>query len=1077
MRTKFNVILTLFLAFTVQLTFAQQKTVTGTVSDEQGLPLPGVNVLIKGTSSGTQTDFDGNYTINVAQGQTLSFSYVGFTSKEKEVGASNTIDVTMETSSSELAEVVIVGAMGIKRTADAVTSAQQQVTSEELNRGNNQNAIEALNGKVSGLVITNTNSGVNDENTIQLRGTRSITGNNEALIVIDNVISDAATFSTLPPEIIESVNVIKGAQGAALYGSSGVNGAIIVTTRKGSESGLQIEYNGSLEFESTAFVPKRQNRYGQGWYNSRDQYENGAWGPAFDGSKTAIGLPMYDYNGDGAITLDGLGWGSGTPETGDNPAAMVGPYEAGKNYVKDFFDTGAIINNGITLNAGNEDQYALLNINRSSKDFIIGGDTRKKTSVLLKAGSTIENFTVSGSVNYIRTDTHLSPVMFDESAQQDPIYWHLLQAAPGVPVTKYKEYPDNAYAWNAYYQNPYWRTKHVRENRQNNLFSLTGNLAYEFNKNINVRYTGNLRTRNTDSQSHRDAFSTDIYDGPGAAAISGISSAYFLDKRASWDYYGDLLFNFDYDLSDDFNFKANVGHSYQEHRYSLMENGGTNLEVDGVYNMSNVTQPLPASDLANNFYRRNLNAVFANIDLAFKDYLFLNLTGRNEWSSTLSNDNNSYFYPSAGLSFIPTKAWDIEGDVLSYLKIAGSWTKVGNSSSVDWYDINPNTILGSGYPFDGHNSYRDNMSPADPQIKPEFVTTSEVNLDVGLFHDRVVLNGAIYQEDTKDMITQQSVSSASGLSSQLINIGKMRGRGAEINLKLTPVRTSDWKWDIRVGYSYNESIVKKVSDDADEVALGSLGSLFGVYAQKGSSFPLLKSSMMKRNDQGSIIIDPSTGNPEITSKLFNVGVGVPKNIYNFNTSISYKGLTLAATADLRLGSKFFAYVKNGMAFNGTLLESGQLDREQGGFVMENSVIPDGKGGYVENTDVKTGGNDYNAVNDYYSSFYGDVGENYLTDGWALKVRELSLSYDLPKDIVSKVNLRGVSFGVHARNPFRKFASNNQNFADPETSYLSPESSYLSGSAKTSAYPSANGIAYPGQYPSTKVYGFSLNIKY
>ncbi len=1073
MKTKLSYFLTFVFAFALPLVFAQAQTmqISGTVSDEDGIPLPGVNITIEGSNTGTSTDFDGKYSISASQGNTLLFTFVGMQDQYVEVGQDNTIDVTMQLGS-QLGEVVITGALGIKRSADATTTAQKVVSAEDLNIGKNPNAVSALTGKVSGLRITNTSSGVDDNLNIQLRGMRSITGNNEALIVIDNVISDAATFETLPPEIIQDVNVIKGAQGAALYGSDGVNGVIIVTTKKGtgSENKLQIEYNGSVEFESTAFLPKRQNRYGQGWYNERDQYENGAWGPAFNGETTATGIPMYDYDGDGLISLDGIGWGSGTYETGDNPAAMVGPYERGRDYIKDFFETGTTLNNGVTISAGDREKYAMVNINRSSREFIIKGDERKKTAALFKGGIKTGKFTLDGSVNYIRTDMHQSPVMFDESDQQDPIYWHLLQAAPGVPVTAYKDYPDNAFGWNLYYQNPYWRMKHVRENRQTDLVNLVGSLAYEINDHINVSYRGNLRKRTSSSQSHRDAFDNSMYVGPGAAASSNISSAYFLDKKDWWDFYGDLMVNFDYDLSEDIHLGANVGHNYQEHRFSIMENGGNNLEVEGVYNMRNVTQPLPAGELDNDQFRKNSHSVFANIDLSYKNYLFLNATARNEWASTLVTSNNSYFYPSVGVSFVPTKAWDFGGEVLNYLKVAGSWTRVGNTSSVDWYDINQKAVLSSGYPFNGNNSFRDNMSPADQNLKPEFVSTTEFNLAAGFFNDRVVVDAAVYQADTKDMITQRTVSSTSGLSSQLVNIGKMRSKGAEVNLMVTPIQNKDWQWDVNVGYAYDESRVQKVTNEASEVSLITLGSIFGVFAQEGSLFPLIKTSMMARDDQGRIIINPDTGNPEVTSKLENAGIAVPKSIYNFGTKVRYKGFTLGAVADLRLGSKFIAYIKNGMAFNGSLLESGQLDREQGGFVMPNSVIPDGNGGYVPNTDVKTGGDNYNSVNDYYSSYYGNIGENYLTDGRAFKLREISLSYTFPTKWVSQLGLREVTLGGYARNPFTKFASQNQNFADPETSHFTDSS--VDGYSQN-----ALGIAYPGQYPSTKTYGFSLNIKY
>ncbi len=949
-------------------------------------------------------------------------------------------------------EVIVTGALGIKRTADAVTSAQQQVTTEQLTLAGNPNAVQALSGKVAGLQINQTNSSVNSTSRIQLRGIRTITGNNDALIVIDNVISNATVLETLPPDVIESINVIKGAQGAALYGADGVNGAVIVTTKQGSKRGLSINYDATMDFESVAFVPKRQTRYGQGWYNARDQYENGAWGPRFDGSNTAYGVPLRDVNNDGIIELDGIGWGDGLSP--DGASAIFAPYSARPDELKKFFRTGALYNNSITLNAGDSDKFALLNITNTVRDFIIQDDNFEKNSVLFKGSSRIGKLTVQGSVNYIRTDTKQSPLMFDEG-QDDSIFWNLLQSSPDIPIRQYSQYADNAYAWNIYYQNPYWRIKHVRGKSKSDYYNVIAGLNYDLNENISVRYTGNLQQRYTSTQNTRDGFDTDMY----TEDISGISSALFINKRDWYDYYGDLLINFNYDLTDDLNAKLNVGHNYQDHRYSVMQNGGTNLEIPGIYNMSNVTQPLPASSLSNGDYRDNSHSVFANLDLSYKNFLFLNATARNEWSSVLPKDNNSYFYPSVGLSFVPTKIWDFGGDVLTRMKISGNWTRVGNSSAIPRYRINKSTVLGSGFPFDGNNSYRNEMTQADKDIRPEFVTTKEINLDLGFWRDRITLDGSIYEQDTKDLITDQRVSSASGINYVLINIGKMRSRGAEINLGITPVKTSKIRWDINAGYSYTESRVLKVSDDTDEVAITAFTN-FGVYAQAGSLFPLIKTSMMERDDQGRIIIDADTGNPLITSQLLNAGVAVPKSIYNFSTNLRLGDFKIGAVADLRFGSKFIANVINGMAFNGTLYESGQIDRENGGFIMPNSVIMDASGNYVPNTTIKTGGDDYNGVNDYYSSIYGTIGENYLIDGDAFKIREVSLSYSLPKTVLYGTPLQELTIGVHARNPFQKFASNNLNYADPETSYYSTP-----------------GIAQIAQYPNTKVYGFSVNVKF
>lgn len=1057
MELNLNRLCLLALAFIGHFVLGQAQTmqISGTVTDGNGVPILGVNIIIEGTSLGTSSDFDGKYSISANQGQILNFTSVGFQDQKITVGNESIINVTMIEGT--LLDEVIVMALGIEKTPDAVTSSQQIISSETLNRAANPNAVEALTGKVAGLRISQTASTVDASNSIQLRGMRSITGNNEALIVIDNVKSDADVFASLPADAITSINVIKGAQGAALYGADGVNGVIVVNTVKGSRSGLQVTYNGSIDFEEVSYLPKRQTKYGQGWDHARDQYENGAWGPDFNGETTAYGIPMYDYDGDGIITLDGLGWGAGTPSSGDNPAAFVGPYIARPNEIKKFFDTGLNYKNSITLNTGSDDKFLLFNLEHNRRDFIIMNDNMDKTSVLLKTGAKIDRFSLNGGFNYIRTDVRQTPIRFGGSAGA-AIYSNLLQSGPDIPITWYKQYPDNKNSWNIYYLNPYWTIKHLRENRTRDFFAATANMGYEINDNISVQYTGNLRRTFDGSKSHRDSFSGAHYS-PGY--VSDIASGYFERDRDWFNFYGDFMINLKYDLSPDWHFTANLGHNYQEDRYETTENGGLSLQVEGVYNIANVTQLSPLSELDNGHFRKNSHALFANVDFNYKDYLFLNATGRNEWSSVLPKSNNSFFYPSVGVSFIPTKAFDISGNTLDRVKVSTNWTQVGNSSAVDWYIINKTTRLGSGYPYQGINSYINYMRPADPNIKPEFVTTLEFNVEADFFDHRVTFDASIFQQDTKDLITKQTTSSASGIESQLINIGKMRAKGAEINLGFVPVRTPDFEWDFNVGYSFNESRILKVSDDTNEVALET-GSSWGIYAQEGALFPLIKVTKMERDPEGRIIVNPNNGNPLITSSLENVGTAIPKSIYNFATSFSYKNFKLSAVADLRLGSKIIAQNISTLAFTGTLLETGDFDRNQGGGVLPNSVIMDSNGNYTENTSVKTGGDNYATFLNYYSSIYRSIGENLVVGGNAFKLREVALSYSLPHSLLEPLGLRDATFGIHARNIFTKLSKDNLNYVDPETNNFE-----------------GNAIGYAGteQYPTTKAYGASLTIKF
>ncbi|SIQ97998.1 TonB-dependent outer membrane receptor, SusC/RagA subfamily, signature region [Chryseobacterium sp. RU37D] len=364
-----------------------------------------------------------------------------------------------------IGEVVITGALGIKRKADAVTTSQQVVSNQELTQAANPNAVSALTGKVAGLQITQTNTSVTGTNSIVIRGGRSFTGSNEALIVIDNVISSATVFQQLPPETIESVNVIKGAAGAALYGSQGVNGAIIVTTKRGgTNKRLTATFNSVVDFDRVAFLPDRQKQYGQGWYGDKISVENGAWGPAFSdsnwaGSSLPYGLSSVDIDGDGYITYNQ----DTSDYTADDAGAIhsrFAPY--GKNNIKDFFQTGTTYQNSLTVNAGNSDGYILMSLGNVDREFVVQDDTMKRITGMLKGGVKVGKWRFDGTINYIRQKT---------STTNSDLYSNLLQFSADIPITLFKDYADRGYGWNKYYANPYFTMKHERYNGYANKIS------------------------------------------------------------------------------------------------------------------------------------------------------------------------------------------------------------------------------------------------------------------------------------------------------------------------------------------------------------------------------------------------------------------------------------------------------------------------------------------------------------------------------------------------------------------------------------------------------------------------------
>ena len=984
---------------------------------------------------------------------------------------------TANVKTTDIGEVVITGALGIRKKVDAQTSAQQVVSSAQLNQAANPNAVSALTGKVSGVQITQTNSSVSGEYSILIRGVRTITGSNEALVVIDNVISTATNLQQLPPEAIESINVIKGGAGAALYGSQGINGVVVVTTKRGTKSSkMTVTLNSAVDYESVAFLPKRQTEYGQGWSGHKVNVENGAWGVAFNdpnyaGTMQPYGVPLYDYNGNGTIDVNP---NDDTP-AGDEAASIFSPYKSfGNSQVKDFFQTGAIYQNSVTVNAGNGDGYVLFNLNNVHRDFMVMDDKLRRTSGMFKGGMKSGKWRFDGVLNYSNQKT----------SQTDPdIYYQLLQSSTDVPITRWRDYPDQGYGWNIYYMNPYYNIKHARNNATRNYFNAIASAQYDVNSHINITYRGNVQYSNTETEAWNDGFVNT------ALAANAEQSYYYKFMNVNQNFSGDLIASFDYDLMPDLNMVLNVGHSYQSWRTNNTAGGGSGIIMPGIYSLWNLSNPdvpwnlnsaintaYPFSSGNYNNYntRRNLHSFFGNLDLNYKGFLFLNAAARYEMGSVLPVDNRDYFYPTAGLSFVPTKAFDFlkDSSVLNYLKINASWARVGSSSAINPYGVYNRPTLGSGYPFPGTSqlSFVITQNQTDQNIKPEFTTKKELGLTLGFFKDRITFDGAIYREDTKDLITNASTSNASGVRNVLFNIGQLKGTGIDMNLNFTPIKSQDFRWDLGVSYTQNKTIVEKLTDDAKSVRLA--GNTFvGLYAEEGQELSILKGVAYQRDDQGRIIVDAATGLPQLTSEVKNFGRVTPKYILGFTTNISFKGFRVSAVMDYRTGHNFYSGSLQGFTFNGLNVASAGFDRDTPYIVPNSSYLSNGA--YVANTNVPiyaTSTNNPNSAsyspvdalaNYFGGANYNTVADNFILDASAFKVREIAVSYTLPKSWLNNTGITDLTFGVHARNPFQKYSKENKGYNDPETAFD----------------PRFRGLANPGQYPEIKTWGANVAVTF
>lgn len=1021
MKLSISKTLTLLLLLVVQLTLAQEITVSGTVSDASGVPVPGVNVLVKGTTTGTQTDFNGDYTISTSTGSLLVFSYLGLKTQEITVGESNTIDVTMLEDTESLDEVIIT-AVGIKRKPDEITTAYENLKAEEIVAANNPDAVQSLAGKVSGLQINTTNTGVNPTTTIRLRGTRSLSGSNSALVVIDNVISSATILSDLDPEIIESINILKGPNGAALYGSRGGNGVIIVTTKKGTlDAGkLDINVSTTLTMENIAFLPQLQDRYGKGYWGEIDAFDQGSWGPEYDGSLQPVGLPY--------------------PTVTDFRYSI---YEFRKDNMKDFFNTGITLQNTLSLSGGDSEGFYSLTANRRTTDGIIPSDEYKKDFLALSAGKTFGKFSVSGNVRFTNEDQNVS----------NGVYGQLAQLPSDINVLDFSS-GSNSDHWTAFGDSPYWVRDNQRTVSENTRSDLSAELSYQFNDNITAVLRSNAVTNSGKGFSY-------VNDYVAEYTVTGdsrdIQSSLSVTSNTSRTLYTDLIANFNYQLTEDIGLKSLVGFNTTETKGFSQTTAGDILTLPGLYTVENISSGITVSDFSS---KTRQQAFFANVDLSYKDYLYVNLTGRQEWDSRLQSPGRDigdigFFYYSAGASFIATKAFpEIKNDILHKLKVSGGYVRTANISALGSHDLFDTGFRPAAFPYPGGvNSFINPASTFDNAIEPEFISTYEANLNLELLNrggtPRVTLDGSYSFYTNDNQILSASVSSSTGVFSAGINVGETQTNAIEVDLGLTPVKTDDFRWNLNFGYASQETIATKITDDSDILGNGSPG----IYAIQGQEFPLIRGSAYERDDQGRVVLNPD-GSPRTASGLKVLGKTTPDYILNFGTEFTYKGFRISAVADYRTGHVFYSNIYNNLTGQGRSFITAENGR--GHFIFPNSTV---QGSGTTNTDVLTGPS-YGGPSAYaqYQSFVqsGDftgVDENFVLDATAFKLREVAISYTLPSEALESIFIQGLSVGISGRNLLVVLPKENRGYNDPEI---------------------GSGIGGYGQTPPTRFY--SMNVK-
>ncbi len=1040
----------------ISVAFSQQeKTISGLVTDQDNIPLPGVNILVKGTTTGTQSDFDGNYLINASVGDVLVYSYLGQKTTERTIGSSDTIDVQMDLDTQELQEVVVT-AFGIERNSRDLGYAVSKVESEEITDNSEPDLIRSLAGKVPGVNVNFSTGVAGASNQINIRGATTIGSSSQPLIIVDGIAYDNSQITTssqttggggygsglssLDPNDIASVNILKSTAAAALYGSRAADGVIVITTKSGAGAStaekVNINFSTGTYFETIANLPEYQNRYGAG-VNYGYVNANGSWGPSFESLST---IPT---------------WPNVLAAFPDLFGPTI-PYSAKPKNVENLFKTGTVFDNSVSLAYGDETGSFNITVSDLNQEGYIPYNSFDRTSVSMGGNYTLDNgITIGGTMSF--SDTKQVGGFFGENqfAGSASSFARTLWMARDWdtslpfenPVTGASVTPNNGW------DHPLWSWKHDQIITNTDRTVANVNVGYAFDEHISASLRVGINRFGLDRKEIRDI---------GSRANNGLG-AVTTDEFTNEDIESTFLVNFDYDLTEDIGFTAIIGNNVLQNtsdRSAIIANTFISPGIFTVENNLNVTlvNPTPINGIG---YARKRNiGVFGEVGLSFKQFFFINATGRNDWSSSLPKDNNSYFYPSVSTSFIFTDAFDIGGDVLTFGKLRAGYASVGRDAQAEFL----NRTFAVGNAFSGAPVIANRSALGDTQLTPEFTDEIEAGIDLEFFTRRIILDLSWYKKTTTDLISPVSVPSSSGFSTFNTNIGEIQNEGVEIGLTLVPFQTENFKWTAFTTFTKNMNEVtqlveglERIQLDANQIAYAIVGEPFGVFF--GSRFA--------RDANGNYLINQAGGG--IVQDLENGVIGDPNPDFKmgFINTFSFKNLSLRAQFDWKEGGDIHSSSIQALLGRGVTRDT--EDRERTfiipGFYGDNAGNPilDANGNQIPNTTQI----DMNEL--YFSPAGGNtfglnsLNEAEIYDGTVYRLRELSLSYDLPSKWLDKTPFGKVSFSVQGNNLWY-FAPNVPRYTNFDPEVTSFGSTRLQGIEVSAA-------------PTSKRYGFKLNLTF
>lgn len=1059
---------TVGLLFILNFSLAQQMQVTGKVNDVNNEPLPGATVLVKGTSRGTVTDVDGSYAIQATSGEKLVFSFVGFEAREEPIGSSTVINVTL-TEGMALGEVVVT-ALGVERDTKALGYSVQAVDGSKFTEARETNVLNSLSGRVAGVQITNGSSALGGSTRVTIRGESSLNINaNQPLFVVDGVpISNNIVGSSgsgnqevdygnaageINPDDIASMTVLKGPAAAALYGSRAANGAILITTKSGKgKKGLGVTINSNTTFDDVLRLPQWQNKYGQG-NNGQFAFVDGAgagnsdgvdesWGPELD---QGFLTPQFDS----PRSVDGFRGGDLNAPAGSTITPT--PWVSQPDNINEFFETGLTLANNVSIEGANEKSNIRLSWTNLTQTGIVPNTDLKRNTIAMNGGINVtDKLTVNSAINYQRTNSGNRPNI---SYGTENLMYLWIWYGRQLNNSSLRDYWQRGlegqqqfnYNYN-YHDNPYFNVyENTNGQAKDRIF---GNLSatYKFTPKLSLMLRTGLDTYN-ELRDRRRAFSTQRFPKGNYRE----DDVFFNEQNS------DFLLTYSETTKPIWSYSVALGGNAmrQENRY--VQTVAPQLLIPGIYNFTNTAVNLQVNQFTS---EKRINSFYGFGQIGYKNVLFLDLTGRNDWSSTLPADNNSYFYPSATLSAVLSDMITLP-TAISFLKVRGAYAEVGNDT--DPYALSNvyNSVTAWGTIQAKSESNR--LSNAD--LKPERTASFETGLDIRFFEGRLGLDFTYFDNRTRNQIIPIELDIATGYASRIINAGEIQNKGIEIVLSGRPVQSaSGFNWDFVANFTRIRGYVLELTEGLDTYTLTGRNGAY-IQARVGERMGNLYGAGFARVEDPASpyfgqIIHNTSGTPITDPTLKNQGNYNPDWMLGLQNNLSYKGLSLGFLLDFRYGGIVVSRTKTIGSTSGQLEETlfgrengYDLNLEGNGIISE-GVIENADGSFIPNTIKITSRNWHNR---YYER---DNVEAAKYDATFLKLREVTIGYTVPKSVLGKMPIQDVKISLVGRN--LALWTENPHF-DPETLSM------------------GGGTLIPGvedmSFPSTRSVGFNLNVKF